>query len=837
MTKVIFILMFLFSTSVCAQKSLEISLEGYINNFSSKEKIYGASMYMFQNGGMVSKSLSDSKGFYFISGSIKTKLPFELMVSKPGYITKKVLLDFQELKIQNANGILQAMEELVIELFEVRDGADLAFTKDTYAEKFTWDPSRNIAVPEVKYKKDIEDEVIKAYALAAEGSSAERFKKLLASSLKNNIYADAVKQIDSILVYEPDNSALKSKKEELELLLEKIQKDREERSKFEEFKKKGDLAFAKSNLDVAEENYKSALDIIDDNQVKYRLGKIEESRAKDRMQLENNKELITLRNSADSLRNEKAFIESVAKLKLIQVMDPGQRSKIQSEIKEIRKESEDYRFSSSIEKYIERAQAQYERDSLDAGLANYRKAETLIKKLSNQRIINTYAQQVENGIAEISGKKSSEESGFRKQIEKAYSNVLKGPEFYELATRILDSEPMKARAKDQKVIALKKQIKSLEEMYAMKQQAMNKLSSDKQGALLEMKKAYKIANANYRIIPEDDLKQMKDSLSSWAGGADFISSKNPPSQVNSNGGSLVNTPGELHNGSDFEAFNDLSATIRKRKSEPLKDLQDVRNEIDYELFFDKTNENVRNEASSKEMQTFMNTVEINQKEVNSLNVDLQQDQQSSQQDFDAAVQFKAYKTREKQEVSALQIEEWKTEKEYLLSMDRLNQIERGESFSERQNILDNERVMINRQNDIDNEERLYNSQKQILQLGFEVQQRDSLAKVSGEDRVRVLESLKSTKTTYATQPNFLKDENGILFPSNKMTQRVFKRTNAQGDVTSVTIQRVVVDPNGYGVVYEQTTNQSGTAFYTRNNASVSEHVWFNESSGADVVQE
>jgi hypothetical protein len=233
----------------------------------------------------------------------------------------------------------------------------------------------------------------------------------------------------------------------------------------------------------------------------------------------------------------------------------------------------------------------------------------------------------------------------------------------------------------------------------------------------------------------------------------------------------------------------------------------------------------------------MNTVEINQKEVNSLNVDLQQDQQSSQQDFDAAVQFKAYKTREKQEVSALQIEEWKTEKEYLLSMDRLNQIERGESFSERQNILDNERVMINRQNDIDNEERLYNSQKQILQLGFEVQQRDSLAKVSGEDRVRVLESLKSTKTTYATQPNFLKDENGILFPSNKMTQRVFKRTNAQGDVTSVTIQRVVVDPNGYGVVYEQTTNQSGTAFYTRNNASVSEHVWFNESSGADVVQE
>ena len=71
------------------------------------------------------------------------------------------------------------------------------------------------------------------------------------------------------------------------------------------------------------------------------------------------------------------------------------------------------------------------------------------------------------------------------------------------------------------------------------------------------------------------------------------------------------------------------------------------------------------------------------------------------------------------------------------------------------------------------------------------------------------------------QPNFLKDENGILFPSNAMTQRVFKRTNSQGDVVSVTIQRVVVDANGHGKVYEQTTDQSGAASYTRNNASIS----------------
>ena len=139
MIRILFLVMFLLSFSASGQKKIEISLEGFINNFSSKQKLYGASLYLFQDGRMVSKSLSDSKGSYFISGNISTKTPFDVMVSKPGFITKKVLLDFKELKVQNPNGILQAMEELTIELFEIKDGVDLGFIENTYAEKFHWD--------------------------------------------------------------------------------------------------------------------------------------------------------------------------------------------------------------------------------------------------------------------------------------------------------------------------------------------------------------------------------------------------------------------------------------------------------------------------------------------------------------------------------------------------------------------------------------------------------------------------------------------------------------------------------------------------------------------------
>ena len=829
--------MLLLTVNSYAQKGLDISLEGYINNFTTKKKIFGATMYMFQNGKMVSKSLSDAKGFYFISGRIQTKFPFELMVSKPGYIPKKVLLDFEELKVQNPNGVLQAMEELVVELFEDRDGADLNFVKNTYAEKFNWDASRNIAVPEEKYKKDIEDEVLKVYALAEQGSKADLFKKKLASALKRNDFELAITHIDSVLVHEPNNAALTAKKNELNLLLEKIKKDREERAKFETLKNKGDMAFASGDLDEAESNYRSALKIIDDNQVKFRLTKIAEARSTQEKQLESNNKLITLRSSADSLRTEKAFSESVDKLKEIQILDPGQRVKIQAEIKAIRKESENYRYSTSIEKYIEIAQNQNDTDSVDAGLANYKKADMLIKKLSNQQMINNYSSQVEKGIAQISSKKNSKEEAFRKQIEKAYSNVLKGRDSYELASRILDSEPMKARSNDARVIALKKQIKNLEEMYALKDKAFGMLNSDKQSALIDLKKAFKIANVNYRILPEEDLRQMKDSLSSWSGGADFVTNTKKPISNGISSGATVRSPGELHQGSDFEAFNDLSATIRKKKSDPLKDLQDIKNEIDYEIFFTKTKENVRSEASSQQLMTYLNSMELNQKEVLNQKIILQDEQAISKQELDAAVSFKAQKYKEQQELSALQIEEWKTEKEYLDNMELMNQLVRGESFSERQNTLDNERIMIDRQNENDNTDRLAESQNQMLRLGYAVQKRDSIEKLSGENRVKAMEALKSSKPKFEMQPNFLKDENGILFPSNAMTQRVFKRTNSQGDVVSVTIQRVVVDANGHGNVYEQTTDQSGGASYTRNNASISEHVWFNESKGTDVVED
>jgi hypothetical protein len=144
----LFFIIFSFS-SYFSQESVTISVQGYIKNYTSKENIFGSTIYIVQNGKTIAKAVSESNGVYVATGKIKTTFPFEIITSKPGYSSKKVLVDLKTLKLKNANSTtLQLVEELTFELYENRPNVDLSFTKNDYAEKFNWDQDKFVAVPE-----------------------------------------------------------------------------------------------------------------------------------------------------------------------------------------------------------------------------------------------------------------------------------------------------------------------------------------------------------------------------------------------------------------------------------------------------------------------------------------------------------------------------------------------------------------------------------------------------------------------------------------------------------------------------------------------------------------
>ena len=59
----------------------------------------------------------------------------------------------------------------------------------------------------------------------------------------------------------------------------------------------------------------------------------------------------------------------------------------------------------------------------------------------------------------------------------------------------------------------------------------------------------------------------------------------------------------------------------------------------------------------------------------------------------------------------------------------------------------------------------------------------------------------------------------------------FFKPNDEGFVETVIIRRIVIDKDGFGVVYEQTKNEQGKSSYTRNGFSITEFEWQNESNG------
>lgn len=85
-------------------------------------------------------------------------------------------------------------------------------------------------------------------------------------------------------------------------------------------------------------------------------------------------------------------------------------------------------------------------------------------------------------------------------------------------------------------------------------------------------------------------------------------------------------------------------------------------------------------------------------------------------------------------------------------------------------------------------------------------------------------------------PNYLKDEKGICYPWNSFTELVYIFEDDYGFVTGKIVRRIVVNMEGYGVVYEQNINQNGIASFTLNGIPIIETVWQQDSSGTSVIK-
>jgi hypothetical protein len=188
------------------------------------------------------------------------------------------------------------------------------------------------------------------------------------------------------------------------------------------------------------------------------------------------------------------------------------------------------------------------------------------------------------------------------------------------------------------------------------------------------------------------------------------------------------------------------------------------------------------------------------------------------------------------EVQSNQIQDWKNDADFLANKKlKENEIKMENDMARIEGIKNiNDLKSINVKNQ--NEELALSYQKTKTEIEYIRFKQDSLNAVAEENRSIEIQKMKDYQKEDKYAANHLMDENDVEFPWNKMTERVYKIKNKEGYVTSIITRRVVVNKNGYGVVYEQTTNESGNNSFTKNGSPITEFIWANESTGINVIE-
>ena len=190
----------------------------------------------------------------------------------------------------------------------------------------------------------------------------------------------------------------------------------------------------------------------------------------------------------------------------------------------------------------------------------------------------------------------------------------------------------------------------------------------------------------------------------------------------------------------------------------------------------------------------------------------------------------------KQNDNAENISQWKDSKDVAKANEQKAADQLQESGQERSNRISNEATIKSEKLKNQEEKDLKTQEKMNANYEVSVAKRINDNAENQDQQYQQIEKLAGSKLELTNAPNNLKDEDGVLFPKNAMTERTYTIKNGQGYVTTVIVRRVVVDKNGYGVVFEQTTNEDGINTFTRNGQVITDYIWFNESTGANVIE-
>ena len=496
---------------------------------------------------------------------------------------------------------------------------------------------------------------------------------------------------------------------------------------------------------------------------------------------------------------------------------------------------------SNLTDILKQAKSYSKEKNLKLSIEKYNEAESLSTKLSNSSSNQLYISSLKAEKSKLLEVKNSEDLVFNSQLIKANEYFAQGQYGYAKAKLILRTDPMRGRINDPKVIELTDKINQMESYFSMKKTAYLLVKSKKknQEAINSLKITQEKAILNQTIIPQNELAQLKKSIDSLENIINPMSALIPKKIIPSSTqdqGTILLAPGEIHTGKNSDAYKDIFINKEKKDNAATYKMEINKNDLDYTTNFISTITASQGQDAQVQINEIKNDIDsilsLEQKNNEQRQYQMQEQIATLNQDINE----RNLSVIAQNELIATEIGEKKNQLD--ITQKKLND-ENSERLEKQMDAIqiNKDRILIIEQERHETEEdRHAEQQKMINKLDYAHYQKDSILKAEIDSRSTKIQKMKDYQKYYETTPNYLKNEAGVLYEKNKMTEVIYKIKNLQGYVSSVVVRRIVVDINGYGVVYEQTTNESGKNSFTRNGLPITETIWFNESTGLNVVK-
>ena len=886
MLKSIFLFFVIILFSDAKAQMVEIIIPGSVNNYESKAKIFGATLYLVQDGITLSKSITTNTGSYNILAKLNKNKPFELIVSKPNYITKKVYFDFKTLTIKGQSGSIQALEELIVELFASRQGVVITIGSSDYAEKFTWDNDQKIAVPDEQYKKLSDDKIVNLYKIAERNALTSIFLSKADASAKAKNYIAAISYTDSVLALKQNDSIALVKKGIFQKELSNIEEANKKSNEIAALLLSGKTLSGQSEFEKAILQFNQALKIDPSNvEALAELSKTKLLNDAKKQQDISANTLVKYKANADGFESKFKYNEAISELNkalklplsttengLIVAKIEGLKLKIQgvsvekqiaTELgfakqfdakKEYSKSKVNYlkigkllqdldpktaknqlvvinnQLDESLKNAFKDANTLNSNLDYEKALAAYKQTEILINSLFDVNLKLSKLEEVKIHILEVEGKRNDDVKRYNDAINTLKTAIDNAPATLSVASLLLTKDPLKSKSNLAEVKDLKIRIDKL-----------NKFYSDKKIKLQAQKDSIKAQKAisdiyNQAILLKISVSELaKITISSDSINAIINSKKGSKAQINRSG-LVLSAPGTLSSAANASAsFDQLEFTRTSIEKGKVDYIIELKNDLDADNYFRNILQESTNELASQQIRQIVTDIDVLNEQKNNDEIKYEKSLNKIIQDNDYVIYQRELAASLQQDSYAKKAQDEINKKDAYILKEQLKSDTIANNSAKNIQAQLNDFALRNEELGKKNDSTIAVFQLTKNQLEVSAYRRDSLSNRQQELAANNFVKQNNYKENIVNIANYIRDEKGICFPWNQLSERVYEIKNVDGFVISVIVRRVVVDRYGYGVVFEHSRNEKGISSFTMNGTIITETIWFNQSSGVGVI--